>query len=125
IIDSRYNTGGSSNEYLEGMSILFNEDQDIFQNYVRNKADDHYSMIQHSTLPDDHTQINATRYLFDRPIAVLIGPFSFSCGDLMPLQMRYHPMVKTFGLGTNGAYGENEIIDISNIVMLQGKRYFL
>jgi hypothetical protein len=63
----------------------------------------------------DDYRINPTRYLFDRPIAVLTGPESFSCGDYMPLQMRYHPMERSFGLGTNGDFGSTQEIDISNI----------
>ncbi len=116
IIDSRYNTGGWSKEYLKGLNILFNEDLDAIQTYVRDKADDHYSMIQHPMLYSGHElQINATRYLFDRPIAVLTGPMSASGGDLMPLEMKYHPMVRTFGLGTNGDFGEVQEININNI----------
>ena len=33
----------------------------------------------------------------------------------MPLQMRYHPMERTFGLGTNGDFGYPQEFDISNI----------
>ena len=105
IIDSRYNTGGQFGEFAEGMKILFNEDQDIFQGYSRKKADDHYSMKEYGGPTGGITRVNTTRYLFDRPIAVLISPFSISCGDFMPLQMKYHPMVRTFGSATNGAFG--------------------
>ncbi len=116
IIDSRYNTGGRPSEYLKGLNILFNEDQDTYQAYIRNSPTDHYSMTQYnSPFTDYDSRINATRYLFDRPIAVLTGPESISGGDLMPLQMRYHPMVRRFGLGTNGAFGASQDFDISNI----------
>ena len=112
IIDSRYNTGGPGGQYENGISTLFNEDQDIYQWFVRGNANDHSSMTQYN-FPSDITGIHATRHLFDRPIAVLTGPMSASDGDLMPLQMRYHPMVRTFGLGTNGAFGDAKEIDIS------------
>jgi hypothetical protein len=105
IIDSRYNTGGQFWECAEGMKILFNEDQDIFEGDCRYRGDDHYSMTHYYGPTGGISKFAATQYLFDRPIAVLTSPFSISCGDFMPLQMRYHPMVRTFGLGTNGAFG--------------------
>ncbi|HKJ80802.1 MAG TPA: S41 family peptidase [Ignavibacteriaceae bacterium] len=115
IIDSRYNTGGQFSEFAQGMRILFNQDQDIFKGYSRDKADDHYSMKVYNGPTGGITQVNTTRYLFDRPIAVLISPYSISCGDFMPLQMRYHPMVRTFGYGTNGAFGTVNEINIDGI----------
>ena len=116
IIDSRYNTGGWGDEYPKGLSILFNENQDIYQEYIRNQTDDHYSVVPFYITPEIYNlKINADSYLYDRPIALLISPFSLSAGDLMPLQMRYHPMVRTFGLGTNGAFGSVDFIDITGI----------
>jgi hypothetical protein len=64
---------------------------------------------------DDHYTVFADDYLFDKPIALLTGPFSISCGDMMPLQMRRHPMVRNFGLGTNSAFGQLDFTDLSSI----------
>ena len=117
IIDSRYNTGGWRDEYPKGLSILFNEDQDIYQEFVRNQTNDHYSVKPFYISPEIYNlRIIADDYLFDKPIALLISPFSLSGGDLMPLQMRYHPMVRTFGHGTNGAFGSvDDEINIAGI----------
>ena len=117
IIDSRYNTGGWRDEYPKGLSILFNEDQDIYQEFVRNQTNDHYSVKPFYISPEIYNlRINADDYLFDRPIALLISPFSLSGGDMMPLQMKYHPMVRTFGHGTNGAFGSvDDEINIAGI----------
>jgi hypothetical protein len=112
IIDSRFNMGGYTFQYLKCLSVLFNEDQDSFFEYVRNDPNDHYSMKREY---NNHFQVDATPYLFDRPIAMLTGPASVSCGDLMPMQMRLHPMVRTFGLGTNGVFGKVQDHDISAI----------
>ena len=112
IIDSRFNTGGYTFEYLKPLSVLFNEDQDTFLEFVRDDPNDHYSMKR---IYNNHFQVIADNYLFDRPIAMLTGPYSLSCGDLMPMQMRRHPMVRTFGLGTNGAFGRTSHPDISFI----------
>ena len=113
IIDSRFNTGGWIAEYLKGPSVLFNEDQDSFLQFIRDNASDHYEMKMVEN--DYDLRVKATPYLFDRPIAVLTGPFSLSCGDFMPMQMRTHPMVRTFGLGTNGAFGPIVDTDINSI----------
>ena len=44
--------------------------------------------------------------LYDRPIAVLCGPSAVSNGDWFVYILRDHPMVRTFGLPTNGAFGD-------------------
>ncbi len=103
IIDSRYNSGGNFSEYLKVINVLFNEEQDILQENMRSSTTDHFAM----TIWDNggRTKSHVSNFLFDKPIALLTGPFSWSCGDFMPFEMKYHPMVRTFGLGTNGALG--------------------
>ncbi|MFC2088186.1 S41 family peptidase [Calditrichota bacterium] len=110
IIDSRFNLGGYPSEYIKSLRILFNENQNTFFEFIRNDASNHYSMQQ---LTNIDFRINANNYLFDKPIAVLTGPYSVSCGDIMPRQMWEHPMVRTFGLGTNGAFGAIWFRDIT------------
>ena len=105
IIDSRYNTGGWTDEIPIGLNVLFNENKDIFRAYYRNLPNDQYSMKPFEWAPQYDLSLEPNRYLFDKPIALLISPLSESCGDMMPFLMRYHPMVKTFGLGTCGAFG--------------------
>ncbi|MFC2088817.1 S41 family peptidase, partial [Calditrichota bacterium] len=111
IIDSRFNAGGFTFEYLKPLSVFFNEDQGFLE-FVRDDPNDHYSMQR---IYNNHFKVIADSYLFDRPIAMLTGPYSLSCGDCMPMQMRTHPMVRTFGLGTNGAFGKTSHPDISSI----------
>jgi hypothetical protein len=41
---------------------------------------------------------------YDKPIAVLTGPSAGSAGDWSSLEMRLHPMVRTFGKPSNGAF---------------------
>jgi hypothetical protein len=102
IIDSRFNIGGWTYQYMQCLSLLFNEDQDLFRENIRSSTTDHYAMKEADR---GILKFAATNYLFDRPIAMITGPNSVSCGDIMPMNMRKHPMVRTFGLGTNGAYG--------------------
>jgi hypothetical protein len=106
IIDSRRNSGGKCEEYIKGLEILFNENQDIYREYQRdeNNQENHYAM---QPTPPEYPPpyIIADFMLYDRPIAVLTGPASWSAGDFMPMQMRYHSMARIFGLPTNGAFG--------------------
>jgi len=102
IIDSRTNTGGYCDEYDQGLKILFNIDQYIFDPYERADPNDHFAMkYRHRSNAD----FEADDQLFDKPIAVLTGPASGSAGDLMPFQMKFHPMSKIFGLPTNTQFG--------------------
>ncbi|MCL5031200.1 MAG: T9SS type A sorting domain-containing protein, partial [Bacteroidetes bacterium] len=48
--------------------------------------------------------------LYDRPIAVLLGPTCVSNGDLTAQRLRYHPMVKFFGASSNASLGFNTFI---------------
>ncbi len=41
---------------------------------------------------------------YDEPIAVLTGPGAVSNGDWELLRMGFHPMVRTFGKASNGAF---------------------
>lgn len=112
IIDSRFNIGGET-EYLKGLSILFNQDQKTYIQMERLDPNDHFSM--QPRVQFDLIDVQADNFLFDKPIALLTGPGSISAGDLMPLQTRYHPMCKTFGLTTNGAFGAQENFNLSQI----------
>lgn len=112
IIDSRCNAGGYVPQYIKCLNFLFNEDEKSYRRYKRSDPNNHYSMIPYYI---DLFDVEATPYLFDKPIALLTGPYSISCGDFMPLQMRKHPMVRTFGLGSNSAFGHREIKNVSYI----------
>jgi hypothetical protein len=105
IIDSRMNLGGYPTEYFKALEILFNEDQDILISNVRDDPLDRYSLVPFD-IPVAPLYFEADQsQICDVPIAVLIGPASVSAGDMMPLQMTAHPMVRTFGLPTNSAIG--------------------
>lgn len=49
---------------------------------------------------------------YDKPIAVLIGPGAVSNGDWESLRMGYHPMVKTYGRPTNGAFTSSDFPEL-------------
>jgi hypothetical protein len=104
IIDSRYNWGGYALEVSKALNVFFNKDQDIIMNFERSDPENHLALMR-DTGVDHLFHINANNTIFDRPVAVLTGPFSISMGDIMPMEMRYHPYVKTFGRPTDGAFG--------------------
>ena len=49
--------------------------------------------------------------LYDRPIAVLLGPTCVSMGDVTAQRLRYHPMVRFFGKSTIASLGDSEFLE--------------
>jgi hypothetical protein len=48
--------------------------------------------------------INANPYTFyEKPIAVLTGPSTVSCGDITNYRLQYHPNVRVFGKSSSGS----------------------
>jgi hypothetical protein len=105
IVDFRLNYGGDMREAHDGYTLLFNERITAVSFDVRGAPENHLDMVPSRThtaamftIPGDP----ATYY--DKPIAVLFGPGAVSNGDWESLRMGFHPMVKTFGKATNGAF---------------------
>jgi hypothetical protein len=53
---------------------------------------------------EEHAILGNPDTYFDRPIAVLTGPNAVSGGDIFALKMTFHPMARTFGKSTCGAF---------------------
>ena len=105
IVDFRLNQGGYMLEAHDGYSLLFNERVSEVSFDLRGSADDHLDMVPHRTFNAERFTIpgdSATFY--DKPIAVLTGPGAVSNGDWESLRMGFHPMVRTFGKPSNGAF---------------------
>jgi hypothetical protein len=105
ILDFRYNLGSDDSWIAAntGLDRLFNEDPagpSRWQSATRSNPADHfgfsYSAPPGSFPPDPD--------FYDRPIAVLTGPQTWSLGEHVAFRMRSHPMVRFFGLPTNGAF---------------------
>jgi len=109
IIDMRLNEGGSGGSLDYGFRKLFNQDMEPMLMLTRSNPSDHLAMKDagvswfHLTGTDNQ--------LYDRPIAVLCGPACISGGDMGVQCLRQHPMVRTFGLPTNGAFGSYSTIN--------------
>ena len=105
IIDMRLNFGGWAFFY-NAFEILFNEYiLTIEDSYRCNTTTFNLCPLGNANV----FQINAKRPdVFDRPIAVLLGPTCVSMGDVTAHRLRYHPMVKFFGASPNASMGDNK-----------------
>ncbi|MFC2103380.1 S41 family peptidase [Bacteroidota bacterium] len=115
IVDFRVNYGGDMRIAHDGYSLLFNETLEIVGFDVRGDPNNHLHMIPSTTHPRYLWRIIADPASFyDKPIAVLTGPNAFSNGDWESVRMQYHPMVRTFGKSTNGAFTISDMPDLGN-----------
>jgi hypothetical protein len=103
ILDFRTNYGGWPDYANEGFKLLFNFDPtSYYSQAIRIVGNDHNAF---NILPPVSAQIfTPGGVIFDRPIAVLVGPNCISSGDYNAFRMRFHPMVRFFGKKTSGAY---------------------
>jgi hypothetical protein len=106
IIDFRTN-GGSGEYAVGGFNHLFNFDPTPNYSFaIRTPGNDHFTF---SLAPTDMQPLTPTPEIFDHPIAVLTGPQCRSAGDFFAHKMRFHPMVRFFGLPTNGAFAARSV----------------
>jgi hypothetical protein len=110
ILDYRYNLGDGSDKTYDGLDYLFNENPagaSRWRSATRSDPANHLSFT-YSSPPDSAISMRPDYY--DRPIAVLNGPQAWSYGDYTAFRMRFHPMVRFFGLPTNGAFVTDALI---------------
>ena len=104
IIDMRFNWGGWEYEFTKTEGILFNQHYYTFNDLLRCNTTD-FSVCP-STNPEIKALFEITGNppsLWDRPIAVLIGPNCVSMGEATAYFLSYHPMVRFFGKATAGS----------------------
>jgi len=107
IIDTRFNVGGQPGFYTEGLKHLFNEDIYILDAVRRSDINNHLGFSPAlSSWPISYNYLGfaATEDIYDKPIAILTGPASYSSGDLFPYTLKQHPYARSFGMPTNGAF---------------------
>jgi hypothetical protein len=105
IVDFRLNYGGDMRQAHSGYDLLFDERITAVSFDVRGDPDDHLDMVPSRTHTAEMFIIpGGSSTFYDNPIAVLIGPGAVSNGDWESLRMGFHPMVRTFGKSTNGAF---------------------
>lgn len=105
IIDFRLNYGGTMEMAHSGYSLLFDTTLTKVSFDKRGDPNDHFDMVPHPTHTANRFVIRGDPVTFyDKRIAVLTGPNAVSNGDWESLRMKFHPMVRTFGKSTNGAF---------------------
>jgi hypothetical protein len=112
IIDMRFNLGGHS-FFPEAFDILFNYQRLYTFQYALRCSPNNWDLCPDtlSTMTSLHQfSINANPYTFyEKPIAVLTGPSTVSCGDVTNYRLQYHPNVKVFGKSSSAgtSWGNN------------------
>ena len=111
IIDARKFEGAGVPGWDDGFKRLFNQDVDVMQLLERASKSDHLSMKPLT----NYMLTGVDAQVYDRPIAVLSGPWAISGGDFFVQFLRQHPMSRVFGKPTNGAFGACFTNDIPGI----------
>lgn len=112
IIDLRVNSGGYFERTNAGMNLLFENDVPDLGLARRDDPYNHYSMITsniYNLNPDTNTS-------FNKPIAVLSGPFCISAGDFLIKRLLSHPNVKVFGKTSSTAFASSERVQMGPYV---------
>jgi hypothetical protein len=100
VLDFRMNWGGNFLQGNGGLSQIFSFDPTSYLRTAYRYLPSDCMSFNLSTAPTPFTP----SMLYQRPIAVLIGPGCFSVGDYNALRVRFHPMARVFGKPTNGAF---------------------
>jgi hypothetical protein len=110
VLDFRTNWGGWFSSANGGLSQLFNFDPTSnMARATRNIPTNHMGFSSFEEVYQ--SKFTPGNDLFDRPIAVLIGPACLSMGDWNAFRMRFHPMARLFGKPTNGAFVGGNYLD--------------
>ena len=104
ILDFRYNAGGNAHASDAGLDYLFSENPAGASRWRSATRSDPANHLSFAYSPPWDSSCSMRPDYYDRPIAVLTGPQAKSSGDFTPFRMRFHPMVRFFGLPTSGAF---------------------
>ncbi len=103
IIDFRFNMGGNMHLSNEGLALLFDRTVPTIDWVTRCDPEDHLGLCEEVLftgflIPGDPATV------YDKPIAVLVGPGAVSSGDQVAFRMGFHPRARFFGKSTNTAF---------------------
>jgi hypothetical protein len=107
IIDLRLNFGGGAT-FDETFKIMFNEILYTVEEAYRCSLTD-FNLCP-ANYRDWYVIPGQPMTLYDRPLALLVGPNCISMGELIAHYFRYHPMVRYFGKPTGGSIAHGEPI---------------
>jgi hypothetical protein len=107
IIDMRLNFGGWA-FFNSSLQLLFNDSHLTIEDAYRCNINDF------TLCPSGNSNVfrvpGIPNTLYDRPIAVLLGPTCVSMGDITAQRLKYHPMVRFFGKSSAASLGDNVFI---------------
>ncbi len=113
IIDFRLDYWGYMHLSNRGFKELFNTEIPLINWVKRCSPDDHLLLC-----PLDFHYFNdiygSPLAYYDKPIAELTGPGSFSVGDYIALTISKHPMARTFGKPVTAAFNSSKMLDLGN-----------
>ena len=115
IIDFRTNEGADNPRWNEGFRRLFNQDFNDINFLQRANSIDHLLMKSADQWDSWIKFSGSDQHMYDRPIAVLCGPWTASGGDISVQMLRQHPMTRIFGKPTEGAFGVTLFNDIAGV----------
>ncbi len=110
IIDLRHDRGGwVQSNFNTGFGRLLNFDTHTLDYWWRASASDLIALTPYNVFSAGRMFINADEEtLYDRPIAVLVGPGCVSMGDITAYRLTYFPNTRFFGKPTSmGWAGDN------------------
>jgi C-terminal processing protease CtpA/Prc len=100
ILDFRCNGGGYISTCFRGFDLLFDSEITSIKLARRIDPGNHFEMKDCGTFqlhPNPET-------FYDKPIAVLTGPGTFSATNFIALWLKFHPHTRFFGKSTASAY---------------------
>ena len=103
IIDLRLDIGGSWGGIEKGIGRLANFGTKTFKFLKRSSASDLQAMVE-TTIPRDLSIPLDVGTWYEPPIAVLLGPYCYSRGEMSARQLSFLPNVRFFGKSPVGTY---------------------
>jgi hypothetical protein len=108
VIDIRQNFGGWA-LLKQGLSYLFNNVLTPLSDLHRCNSSD-FSLCRNPDWEQSWKIPGNANTIYDRPIAILVGPNCASMGEITAYRFANHPMVKFFGKPMCGSMGDNSSI---------------
>jgi hypothetical protein len=104
IIDMRLNFGGWA-FFNSSLNLLFNQSHLTIEDAYRCNSSN-FTLCPFGNSPVFSVPGNPPA-LYDRPIAIFLGPTCVSMGDITAQRFRYHPTVRFFGKPSAASLGDN------------------
>jgi len=104
VIDMRWNQGGWA-LFDKAFAMMFSKSITTIEDAYR-AGPTNFNLAAKGN-SKDYVIPGGQGSIYDRPIAVLLGPTCVSMGDLTAQRLRYHPMVRFFGKSSMASLGDN------------------